>query len=50
MSILLLPCKLTYVIVGCREQSGPIIAFSITVGLTVGSILAVLLTSLLQSR
>ncbi|CAL8462012.1 g1543 [Coccomyxa elongata] len=32
-----------------RERSGPIIAFSITIGLTLGSILAVLLTSMLQS-
>ena len=32
----------------CRDQSGPVIAFAITAGLTLGSILALLLMAAMQ--
>ena len=34
----------------CRDQSGPVIAFAITAGLTLGSILALLLMAAMQIK
>ena len=42
-------CMLTC-ICNCRDQSGPVIAFAITAGLTAGSLLALLLVAALQTR
>ena len=34
----------------CRDQSGPVIAFAITAGLTAGSLLALALVAALQTQ